>query len=136
MMAGLERAVGDWVLEFESTAVDFETSLIGQMYEQAARGFEIVTAAGDTGTMRSRLFYAVVNRYADLDEPLRTVRLRLTSRRSLAAMLSMQEKVRYRKALYAFVGARQHHIVYKPMFRLLESLQQILVLSHRRRKKL
>ncbi|GAC1441613.1 MAG: hypothetical protein NVS3B26_11490 [Mycobacteriales bacterium] len=29
-------------------------------------------------------------------------------------MLSMQEKVRYRKALYSFVGARQHHIFYQP----------------------
>lgn len=29
-------------------------------------------------------------------------------------MLAMQEKVRYRKALYAFVGARQHHITYRP----------------------
>lgn len=113
MQAGLERAVGDWVLELESTVVDFDIALIGTMYEQAARGFEVVTAAGDEGSPRSRLFYAVINRYADLDEPLRTVRLRLTSRRSLAAMLSMQEKVRYRKALYAFVGARQRHIVYR-----------------------
>lgn len=114
IQAGLERAVGDWVLELESTAIDFPTSLIGSMYEQAARGFEVVTAAGDKGSPRSRLFYAVVNRYADLDQPLRTVRLRLTSRRSLAAMLAMQEKVRYRKALYALVGARQHHMVYSP----------------------
>lgn len=56
----------------------------------------------------------MVNRYADLDEPLRTVRVRLASRRSLATMLSMKEKVRYRKALYAYVGARQHHLTYTP----------------------
>lgn len=112
MQAGLERAVGDWVFEAESAAADFELELLRRMYDEAARGFEIVTAAGDGGTLRSRLFYRTVNRYADLDQPLRTVRVRLTSRRSLNAMLSMQEKVRYRKALYAIVGARQHHIVY------------------------
>lgn len=115
MQAGLERAVGDWVFELESSTLDFELPLLAQMYEQAARGFEIVTAAGDRGSRRSRLFYGVVNRYADLEHPLRTVRVRLTSRRSLNAMLTMKEKVRYRKALYAFVGARQHHLAYAPV---------------------
>jgi dolichol-phosphate mannosyltransferase len=115
MQAALERAVGDWVFELESSAVDFELSLLEQMYEQASEGFEIVTAAGDEGSRRSRLFYGVVNRYADLEHPLRTVRVRLTSRRSLNAMLTMKEKVRYRKALYAFVGARQHHLIYEPV---------------------
>jgi glycosyltransferase involved in cell wall biosynthesis len=115
MQAGLERVVGDWIFELESSSIDFELDLLTQMYEQAARGFEIVTAAGDRGSRRSQFFYGVVNRYADLEEPLRTVRLRLTSRRSLNTMLSMKEKVRYRKALYAFVGARQHHIVYPPL---------------------
>lgn len=112
MQAGLERAVGDWVFELESTVLDFDLELLTRMYTQGSRGFEIVTASGDRGPARSRLFYAVVNRYADLDQPLRTVRVRLTSRRSLNAMLAMKEKVRYRKALYAFVGARQHHLVY------------------------
>lgn len=112
MQAGLERAVGDWVFELESTVLDFDLELLTLMYTQGSRGFEIVTASGDRGPARSRLFYAVVNRYADLDQPLRTVRVRLTSRRSLNAMLAMKEKVRYRKALYAFVGARQHHVVY------------------------
>lgn len=112
MQAGLERAVGDWVFELESTVLDFDLGLLTRMYSHGARGFEIVTASGDRGPARSRLFYAVVNRYADLDQPLRSVRVRLTSRRSLNAMLAMKEKVRYRKALYAFVGARQHHVVY------------------------
>lgn len=115
MQAGLERTVGDWVFEVESAAVDFPLDLLLTMYEQAALGFEIVTAAGDRGSWRSRTFYSAVNRYAELDQPLRTVRVRLTSRRSLNAMLSMKEKVRYRKALYAFVGARQHHIVYQAL---------------------
>lgn len=114
IQAALERSAGDWVFELESPALDFPLALLTDMYEQASRGFDIVTATGDEGSARSRLFYSVVNRYADLDEPLRTVRLRLTSRRSLATMLSMKEKVRYRKALYAYVGARQHHLTYTP----------------------
>lgn len=112
MQAGLERAVGDWVFELESTVLDFDLELLTRMYTAGSRGFEIVTASGDRGPARSRLFYAVVNRYANLDQPLRTVRVRLTSRRSLNSMLAMKEKVRYRKALYAFVGARQHHVTY------------------------
>lgn len=113
MQAGLERAVGDWVFEIESSRFDFSTDLLAEMYHEASRGYEIVTAAGDSGSRRSRAFYWLVNRYAELDEPLRTVRVRLTSRRSLNAMLGMKEKVRYRKALYAVVGSRQRHLSYK-----------------------
>ncbi|GAC1441618.1 MAG: hypothetical protein NVS3B26_11500 [Mycobacteriales bacterium] len=58
MQAGVERVVGDWIFELKSGVLDFDLELLARMYEQAARGFEIVTAAGDRGSVRSRLFYA------------------------------------------------------------------------------
>ncbi|MCI4063848.1 glycosyltransferase [Micromonospora sp. R77] len=111
--AGLDRAMGDWVFELESPAVDFPLDTLGLMYELGTTGgCDIVTASGDDGPLRSRIFYRLVNRYSDLDAPLRTERLRLTSRRTLAAMLVMREKVRYRKALYAVLGHRHEHLRY------------------------
>ncbi|WFE19295.1 glycosyltransferase [Solwaraspora sp. WMMD937] len=113
MKAGLDRAMGDWVFELESPTVDFPLNVLARMYERATTGgCDIVTASGDDGPLRSRMFYRLVNRYSDLDTPLRTERLRLTSRRTLAAMLAMREKVRYRKALYAILGHRHEHLRY------------------------
>jgi polyisoprenyl-phosphate glycosyltransferase len=113
--AGLDRAMGDWVFELESPVVDFPLDTLALMYEVAtANGCDIVTASSDDGPLRSRIFYRLVNRYSDLDRPLRSERLRLTSRRTLAAMLAMREKVRYRKALYAILGHRHEHLRYHP----------------------
>jgi glycosyltransferase involved in cell wall biosynthesis len=112
--AGLDRAMGDWVFELETAGVDFTPDLLDDMYAAAGGGFDVVTASGDDGSWRSRLFYRFVNRYADLDTPLRTERVRLTSRRTLGAMLAMREKVRYRKALYAVLGHRRSHLRYLP----------------------
>ncbi|MDG4764348.1 glycosyltransferase [Solwaraspora sp. WMMD406] len=111
--AGLDRAMGDWVFELESPTVDFPLDTLALMYEiGTTSGCDIVTASGDDGPLRSRIFYRLVNRYSDLDTPLRTERLRLTSRRTLLAMLAMREKVRYRKALYAILGHRHEHLRY------------------------
>ncbi|SBT37700.1 glycosyltransferase [Micromonospora auratinigra] len=113
--AGLDQAMGDWVFEVESPVTDFPLDVLGRMYEVATvDGCDVVTAAGDEGSLRSRIFYRLVNRYSDLDIPLRTERLRLTSRRTLTAMLAMREKVRYRKALYAVLGHRHEHLRYTP----------------------
>lgn len=111
--AGLDRALGDWIVELESPRVDFPPDLIRRMYETASTGHDVVTASCDEGRLRSRLFYRFVNRYADLDVPLRTEHIRLTSRRALNEMLAMREKVRYRKALYAVLGHRHHHLRYE-----------------------
>lgn len=113
MGAGLDRCIGDWIIELESADIDFEPELLIDMYERACRGYDIVTASGDRGPLRSRVFYALVNRYAELDGPLRTEHVRLVSRRSVNAMLAMKEKVRYRKALYAVVGGRHDHVTYQ-----------------------
>ncbi|WDZ82434.1 glycosyltransferase [Micromonospora cathayae] len=111
--AGLDRAMGDWVFELESPTVDFPLDTLALMYQVGTTGgCDIVTASGDDGPLRSRIFYRLVNHYSDLDTPLRTERLRLTSRRALAAMLAMREKVRYRKALYAILGHRHQHLRY------------------------
>lgn len=124
--AGLDRALGDWIIELESADIDFNLNLLLEMFDQGSRGCDIVTASGDGGTRRSRLFYWVVNRYAELDAPLRTQRVRLSSRRAVNGMLAMKEKVRYRKALYAVVGVRQEHVTYERQAQLLPERQRRL----------
>jgi glycosyltransferase involved in cell wall biosynthesis len=111
--AGLDRAMGDWVFEIDSVHIDFDLNVLEEMFNVGSQGYDIVTASGDDGPLRSRLFYRFVNHCAELDTPLRSERVRLSSRRALNSMLAMREKVRYRKALYAVLGYRHHHLRYE-----------------------
>lgn len=104
MLAGLQRSMGDFVFELESSRPEFELSVLMDLYETASRGTDIVAASGPAVPFWSRLFFAVVNRYADLGVPLSTEKVRIVSRRALSAMLGLRERVLYRKALYAITG--------------------------------
>ncbi len=114
IIAGLERAMGDFVAELETLAFDFEIDLLATLYERAAKGFDVVAASGGKPERRSRLFYWMVNRYSNLGVDLATERVRIVSRRALNAMLALKEKVRYRKALYALTGFPSTRVSYRP----------------------
>lgn len=114
MNAGLAQSAGDWVFQFDSPRTDHPDGLLDRMYQAAAEGHDHVTASGAVSSLRARAFYAAVNRYGNLGVPLRTERVRLSSRRGVNAMLALREKVRYRKALYAVTSNSQHHLVYVP----------------------
>lgn len=115
ILAGLDRAVGDFVFEMESADVDFDLPLLLEMFEAASGGKDVVAAASDVPPrFRQRLFYSFVNRYSYLSLDLAAERVRLVSRRALNAMLDLKEKVRYRKALYGFTGYPSTRITYSP----------------------
>ena len=44
MVAGLDRAMGDFVFEFEDTYLDFPVEVLRRMYDTAVGGFDIVAA--------------------------------------------------------------------------------------------
>ncbi|MFM9328686.1 glycosyltransferase [Paenibacillus mesotrionivorans] len=104
MMAGLNKSMGDFVYEFDSAIIDYNIDLIPQLYKKAVTGFDIVSASTELSSSFSKLFYKVINRISYLDLDLGTERIRLVTRRALNAMLCLKEKVRYRKALYAYTG--------------------------------
>jgi polyisoprenyl-phosphate glycosyltransferase len=118
MMAGLYKSMGDFVYEIESSMIDFSDEVIRQLHQTAITGYDIVSAStGKPASIKSRLFYALVNRISYLDMSLGTEHLRIVSRRALNAMLSLKEKVRYRKALYAYTGYGIERIEYTPLFK-------------------
>jgi polyisoprenyl-phosphate glycosyltransferase len=114
ILAGLDRAVGDFVFEIEEVRRDYPLELLGELYERCAGGSDIVGAVTAGASRRSRLFYRFVNRVSDLRTTLGTERLRVVSRRALNAMLALKEKVRYRKALYALTGLPYTTVTYEP----------------------
>jgi dolichol-phosphate mannosyltransferase len=116
MMAGLHRSIGDFVFEIESTVIDYPIDILRHLFKTSTSGYDIVAAASTKKPgIYSKLFYSLVNKISFLNLSLSTESLRIVSRRALNAMLHLKEKVRYRKALYAFTGYRSSKLEYQPL---------------------
>ncbi len=114
MVAGLDRAMGDFVFEFEDTYLDFPVEVLRRMYDTAVGGFDIVAAVPSVVPRRTRIFYHWCNRFSSFDPPLAYERLRVSSRRAIDAMLQQRERVRYRQVLYRLTGYRYARLDYEP----------------------
>lgn len=115
MMAGLNKSMGDFVYEFDNAVVDYKLEIISDLYKKAVTGFDIVSASTESKSAFSKLFYTIINRTSYLNLDLGTERIRLITRRALNAMLCLKEKVRYRKALYAYTGYAKSKVDYIPI---------------------
>ncbi|CAH1193324.1 putative glycosyltransferase [Paenibacillus plantiphilus] len=108
MMAGLIKSMGDFVFEFEDINMSIDEAILRSMFSISMQGNDIVAASPfQSASWKTRLFYKVINKISYLDLDLRTEVIRLVSRRALNAMLNLKEKVRYRKALYAYSGYKK-----------------------------
>ena len=116
MIAGQDMAIGDFVFEFDSTIMDFDTSMIMEVYRKSLSGNDIVFAS-PVGTQRwtSRLFYNLFNKFSDSEYKIRTQRFSVISRRGINRVKSMGAKTVYRKAVYASCGLPVCGIDYKPV---------------------
>ncbi len=106
MNAGLDIAIGDYVYEFDSAAMDYPEEMIYQAYETAMLGNDIVTVCPKEEKGSSRLFYSIFNRSSHSTYRLRTDAFRLVSRRALNRAHAMNENLPYRKAAYAACGLK------------------------------
>ena len=84
MNAGRDLAVGDFLFEFDRCLLDFEPSLIMDIYHKALEGYDVVAAAPKRDVaFTSRLFYAVYNLGSRNTHKLRQERFRIISRRAV-----------------------------------------------------
>lgn len=114
MNAGVDLAIGDFVYEFDSACADFEWSVLMKVYRQSLKGFDIVSACVDRPIrMSSKLFYAIFNRYANLQYRLETETFRILSRRAINRIHSLTQNIPYRKAAYANCGLVITSVKYK-----------------------
>ena len=115
MEAGDALAIGDYVYEFDTIAIDYADELVTELYEAALAGHDIVTAApAGRRPLSSRLFYRLYNASARTAHPLQTETFRLLSRRALNRIRTMSRTIPYRKAVYANCGLAQAAITYEP----------------------
>lgn len=122
MNAGLDMAIGDFVFEFDNTYLDFEPSVVMDIYYRSLKGYDIVSASADRKEkFMSKMFYRVFDRYTDLSYTMSTESFRVLSRRVLNRIDSMNKTIPYRKAVYANCGLKTDNIRYRvvnqtPMF--------------------
>jgi dolichol-phosphate mannosyltransferase len=111
ILAGLDRANGDYTLIFERAFAQCP-EVIQALYERACEGFDIVylraprRAASPSSRGLHRLFYWIIRRYSDLRVDELAHGTRLISRRALNSLLRLRENLRFMKAIYSLVGYR------------------------------
>lgn len=116
MNAGVDLTIGDFVYEFDTTCVDFPWDTMMKIYQQSLKGFDIVSARADKRMrISSKIFYAVFNRYANLQYRLETESFRILSRRAINRIHSITQNIPYRKAAYANCGLAITSIKYEPV---------------------
>lgn len=113
MTAGLDAAIGDYVVIMDSDMQD-PPSLIPTLLDKLlADQLDVVYAArtsraGESWMKRttSQLFYRIAANFSGLSIPDNAGDFRVFSRRALNAINAMKEHNRYLKMLYAYVGFR------------------------------
>ena len=84
MNAGRDMAIGDYVYEFDDMVVDYDLSLIRQVYDHCVSGADIVSAVSGVRTrMTSRMFYSVFNRFSKTQNRIGQETFRIVSRRAV-----------------------------------------------------
>ena len=116
--AGLEHARGDAVIVLDADLQD-PPEQIPAMIESWQSGADVVlmqrrSRAGETAFKRwsAHLLYRLLNRTSRTDIPVDTGDFRLMSRKAVDAILTLNERNRYMKGLFAWIGLPTRVIQY------------------------
>jgi len=118
MTAGLDHAAGDAVVVIDSDLQD-PPELIGDMLREWQAGADVVlmrraSRAGESWLKKAsaRWFYRLIGSIGEQPIPADVGDFRLLSRRAVAALQACNERTRFMKGLFAWVGFRQTTIDY------------------------
>ncbi len=109
ILAGLDRANGDYTLLFEPEFIR-QPELILQLFAKTTEHFDMVylRAKNRKTNFKVRwlyaIFYAILKRYSSLRIDDKAHDTRIISRRALNSLLKLRENLRYMKAIYSIVG--------------------------------
>ena len=70
MLAGLDRAMGDFVYEIDDARIDYPIEILDEMYSTARSGYDVVAAVPQNLPIRLNAFYWVCNRLSSFSPPL------------------------------------------------------------------
>jgi polyisoprenyl-phosphate glycosyltransferase len=116
--AGMDAASGDAVIVMDADLQD-PPDVIVEMAARWREGYEVVYAVrqrreGETFFKKATasLFYNVLHRMADVDQPVDVGDFRLVDRKALDAFLQMRESNRYVRGMFSWIGFRQIAVPY------------------------
>lgn len=113
MNAGRDLAVGDFIFEFDSVEMDYDDSLIMELYAKALEGYDIVAAVPRNNiSLSSKLFYYIYNRANKSVNKLQQERFRIISRRAVNRVNQLNSYVPYRKAMHVNCGLAMESVYY------------------------
>jgi glycosyltransferase involved in cell wall biosynthesis len=119
VMAGLDYASGEAVITMDSD-LQHPPELIEQLIKKWQEGYDVVFTNRDhtenanlLKTVTSRLFYAIVNRLAEVNIPVGSADFRLLDRKVVEAIRALGERAVFLRGLVSWVGYRQAAIHYK-----------------------
>lgn len=114
MNAGLQLSIGDFVFEFDTTEIDYNTSAIMDVYNKSLEGFDIVSATPHKkNNCISSLFYKLFNHFAKMQNRIESESFRILSRRAINRIFNQNNNIFYRKAVYASCGLKTTQVVYE-----------------------
>jgi len=114
MNAGVDLAIGDFILEFDNDYMDYSTQTIMDVYFHSLKGFDIVAASNSRKLFTSSVFYKLYNRSSSTQYKITTDTFRILSRRAINRIHAMSRTIPYRKALYSNCGLKVDIINYQP----------------------
>ncbi len=119
--AGLEYAKGDVVICMDADG-QHSADLIAQMLEKWRAGYDMVYAVRDDRHTESkfkqwgsRVFYRTISMGGQIEIPRDAGDFRLMDRKVVEALLSLPERNRFMKGMYAWVGFNSIGIPYTPL---------------------
>lgn len=120
MLAGLEASKGDFVTLMDADLQD-PPALLRKMYDAIknegydAVGTRRVTRKGEPPirSFFARMFYRIINKMSSIEMVDGARDYRLMSRQVVNSILTLQEKNRYSKGLFSFVGYRTKWLEYE-----------------------
>jgi glycosyltransferase involved in cell wall biosynthesis len=118
MTAGLDHARGDAVVVIDADLQD-PPELISELETRWRQGYDVVYAQrgrrhGETWLKRAtaRAFYYLMSRLGEVRLPENAGDFRLLSRRAVNAVCSIQERHRFMKGVFTWIGFRQCAVVF------------------------
>ncbi|MCB0580844.1 MAG: glycosyltransferase [Phaeodactylibacter sp.] len=111
VLAGLDRANGDYTLIFEFEFCQ-DPEILLKLFEKTREHYDIVYLRARRRRVGFRfqplykLFYYILKHYSSLQIDEMAHNTRIISRRALNSLLRLRENLRYMKAIYSIVGYR------------------------------
>lgn len=112
MEAGIDCAIGDYILEIENINCEFSVNEIWEMYIKCQGGSDFVCLTPRRQRKTSKIFYSILNHFIKYEtvEKIRSAIAIMSSRRGQNKVSAMGNKIVNRNVTYAMSGLRCTHV--------------------------